>query len=390
MISQAFVEHAREAMSSTLLVLAFRSLPFLFYLASRVRRDSVAVVVAVLAYALLVALVPLSSRDILAWCCVGFLYYASAVCLVQWLSKATSGVKGWDALLLFVLLVLAFLGVPATLLHPVAFGTFQILGWELVLKGYSYVIEGGARSNTLRRSLFFFLVDPTIVLVQRARELESPRFVPNALLRVAIGVTSVFAAFLLFLPLTVDAERAVTRLGANALVPGLVVSGFVQLLAAYSQHAGLAHIQLGLLRMCGYVAAERYQAPLLARSPLDFWNRWNTYVGQWGKRYLYLPLALRLARRARRRNQGASGWAPAVALIAAFTAMGALHDLYTWAADRNLTAEMTAFFSVNGVLLVAWEAGARFIAASTPAHRPAPRLVFAVAFSLFVGAWALT
>jgi hypothetical protein len=389
MISQAFVEHASEAISSTLLVLAFRALPFLFYLASRVRRDSAALAVAALSYGLLVALVPLSSREILAWCCVGFLYYASAVCLVHWLSKATSDVKSWDALLLLALLALAFLGVPATLLHPIAFGTFQILGWELVLKGYSYVIEGGARSNTLRHGMFFFLVDPTVVLVQRAREVASARFVPRALLRVGIGVVSVFAAFLIFIPLSADAERAVTRLGASALIPGLVVSGFVQLLAAYSQHAGLAHIQLGLLRMCGYVAAERYQAPLLARSPLDFWNRWNTYVGQWGRRYLYLPLALRLARRARRRNQAASGWAPAVALIAAFTAMGGLHDLYTWAADRTLTAEMTAFFAVNGVLLVAWEVGARFIAASTPAQRPAPTLVFAVAFSLFVGAWAL-
>jgi hypothetical protein len=362
-MNRALVEHewlgpaldgSLEALSAVLLVLAFRALPFVAYAVLRGRRTPIRAAVLLAFYAALLIVASESARSVVLWSCVGFAYFAVVVCLLHWLSKATSDVRAADALLLFAFLLIPFLLVPATLLRPIALGTFQILGCELVLKGYSYVLENGARRCTLSSCLFFFLVDPSIVFVQRAKPQASNRLDPKAAGRVVAGLLSMFICFFLLAPLVEVSGTGIPEASGSRLLLLHLASGSLQVLAAYSIHSGLASIQLGLLRLCGHIAPERYNYPLLARSPLDFWSRWNTYIAQWAKRYLYMPFALALGRRFRVRGAASSGWTSALALLIAFIGVGAFHDLYVLSAQGRFALVTTVFFAGNAVFIILW------------------------------------
>jgi hypothetical protein len=388
------VERSLEAaLASTLLVLAFRAMPFVLYVAMRPGRRWLGASFALLAYAGLLITAEPEARRVLAWSAVGLLYYAAVACLVHWVSKETGQVRGVDAALLFGMLAALFLGAPATILRPIALGTFQALGWELTFKAYSYVVEGGARAGSLRACLFFLLVDPTVVFPRGARPIAGASPVVPAAIRVALGTLSVLAYFLLLIPATALASLWPAQGGQTWVVPAVIGYGFVQLLSTYCQHSGVASIQIGLLRLCGFSASERYNYPLLARSPADFWRRWNTYVGEWIKRYVYTPITLRMTRG----FQGfmvhsSAAWAAALGVLIAFAATGALHDLYFGAQDHAFAWSWTAFFMVNAALLLLWEGAARAIRRPewrlTAVDRFAlfPRVAFGVAFAFVIGA----
>jgi D-alanyl-lipoteichoic acid acyltransferase DltB (MBOAT superfamily) len=134
---------------------------------------------------------------------------------------------------------------------------------------------------------------------------------------------------------------------ASALVP--VSYGVIKILETYALQSGLASLQIGMMRWSGYKIAERYHYPLASRNPIEFWRRWNTYVGNWTRRYLYFPIALRIARRC---DLGLIG--RAIPVVFAFTAMGALHDVYALVAGPTVTYQATLFFFLNAILLIAW------------------------------------
>jgi len=103
-----------------------------------------------------------------------------------------------------------------------------------------------------------------------------------------------------------------------------------------------------LMRLAGFRVQERYNRPLLARTPQDFWNRWNTYVGGWAKRYLFLPAARSM--KVFGDNLRANG---ALAMLITFAAIGFFHDTYMFALTGSFGAfKVTIFFVLNGVLVV--------------------------------------
>ena len=374
--------------SKVLLILAFRSLPFVIYVTLIPRRSPKVTLGLGGLYIALIAALGSHERVVVAWSTVGLCYYAACACFLHWLSKESLGVRRLDAVLLFALLGTIFLVIPATLLRPIAIGTFLILGWELVFKGYSYVIEGGANRNSLQSCLFFFLVDPTIVLVQRARTTGGPEFDVRAAARTASGVLGLLAGLLLegsFLGL---ASQASSSAAGPWLLPALVALGGIQLLTTYCKHSGVASIQIGLMRLCGYVAMERYNHPLLARRPSEFWERWNIYVAQWAKRYIFQPFALELARRTKRcRSNHAAQAALVTSVVVTFAGMGALHDLYTLAEQRYLTVRGTAFFVTNAGLLLVWASVEKLATARTA--ELTGRAVYGRSFGLGRAAFAI-
>lgn len=340
------------------IVVVFRSLPYALYALVKRRWTALPCVAA--------CAVPLLALDgaghaVLALSAVGLAYFAAGAVLTHWISKQASELGKLDALVIAGLMFAIFLLVPATLLRPISLGTFLFLGWELTLKAYGYVLERGGKRNDVRSCLFFFLVDPTLVLPQRARRAQpvaAPRFIARMLARACAGVAVVGLAFALEAHLPQIAAASTPWFTEHGRATAVLATGAMQFITVYAKGSGVASLQLGLLGVCGYTATERYRLPLLAVSPADFWTRWNTYVGQWASRYIYLPISLGLTRAARRR--GLTWVGPTlgigVAVIITFLAIGAFHDLYIWLERRELTYRATTFFGANALLILGWAA----------------------------------
>ena len=92
----------------------------------------------------------------------------------------------------------------------------------------------------------------------------------------------------------------------------------------------------------GVVVDENFDAPMLARSPRDFWGRrWNRFVHRFATRHVFLLVG------GRRR--------PGLAALAIFTASGLVHEIFVVLVLGRLPERvgwMTAFFVLHGLATV--------------------------------------
>jgi D-alanyl-lipoteichoic acid acyltransferase DltB (MBOAT superfamily) len=61
----------------------------------------------------------------------------------------------------------------------------------------------------------------------------------------------------------------------------------VQIYADFSAYTDIAR---GTSRWLGFELTENFNHPYLARSPADFWRRWNISLSSWFRDYVYIPL----------------------------------------------------------------------------------------------------
>jgi alginate O-acetyltransferase complex protein AlgI len=54
--------------------------------------------------------------------------------------------------------------------------------------------------------------------------------------------------------------------------------------------SGYSDMAIGLARMMGIVIPENFNWPYLARSPMEFWQRWHMTLSLWIRDYIYIPL----------------------------------------------------------------------------------------------------
>lgn len=242
--------------------------------------------------------------------------------------------------------VLIFVGLPALLLPTDVILIAQVFGWDLTLRAYSYAIDGAQ----LRGGRAFFLLVSPVLRVQDLR--PSQDALPRGLWRLITGhllwTSSFVAAWLV-------ASAEFPRSGDSALDWYLttVTTGAVSGLALFAAHAGAAGVQIGLLGLVGYAAPERYIAPYRSKTPLDFWRRWNTWVGAWARTYLFAPMVLRLRRRGANRLS-----AYAIGLLTTFLIVGGLHDavfLFSPLGNSSVPGISLAFV-FHAVLALGWEA----------------------------------
>lgn len=67
----------------------------------------------------------------------------------------------------------------------------------------------------------------------------------------------------------------------------------VQVLADFSAYTDLAR---GVARLFGFETSENFNAPYLALTPTDFWNRWHITLSTWLRDYIFFPLRRSLLR----------------------------------------------------------------------------------------------
>jgi hypothetical protein len=256
---------------------------------------------------------------------------------------------------LAVVLLWLCLLMPGLVLPGLAIDLYLVVGMELALSAYSYCVETsrpGSSPARLRGALFFLLVNPTLVY-SASGAFTGTTARSSGLRRTAAGVALMFSSMLCLRPVSLylHSAAAAETMSARALAV-LVACGVARFLVAYAAHSGLASCQIGLTRHAGWTVPERYDHPLRAASPTDFWRRWNTYRRTWLEAYVFLPLARRLARPTRRRS------AQVIAAVATLLASGLIHDAYAFAGRQRVTFRMSELFLAAAALLVLWRCAA--------------------------------
>lgn len=212
------------------------------------------------------------------------------------------------------------------------------VSWEFGLAGYSYLQKTRRKPRgDLGDCLFFLLLNPVLLY---SGPLER---VTNESGRLRFGLTRVLGGYLAILGALV-----VQRLLAGHVTSSLALV-VLFLVVQYGTHAGRAGQDVGLLRCMGHDIPERYQYPFLAKSPQDFWTRWNTYVGNWAKEHLFFQ-----ASRAGRKMGLSPTVAVASAVLTTFVVVGLLHEaMIVWVPGSPLGG-ITSWFALNAALLLAW------------------------------------
>jgi MBOAT, membrane-bound O-acyltransferase family len=359
-----FLAHVTEALREIAALLSLRLLPFAVYGTCVSRSIPLRLIVGG-TYLLLPALAcRLGARLTVELIGLGSIYYLVASLGIYWLGVLMAH-GHMTRTATFVILFLALLLLPGAVLPGVAILTFLIVGWELLLSGYSYCVEtsrAGVRQPTLRECLFFLLVNPTLVYTASGGSVRPGQGNSRGLARAGAGAVLMFvnAALLRSLAFAVRDSTAIRGLPAGTPLAFLLY-GIARFLTFYFACAGLADIHIGLMRQTGWIIPERYRFPLAAKSPMDFWRRWNTYVRMWLEAYVFLPTARHLVRRS-------SGMGPAGAAMITLIISGLLHDAYVFAGRQTFGGlKGTQIFVGACALLGVWRL-ARMLSGSIGRH----------------------
>jgi hypothetical protein len=304
----------------------------------------------------------------LAWAGCATLYVAASAgpvrALAYWVGRGAVSRAACAVLLCF-----GYLLLPAVALPAERAVYFLVLDWEVALAAYSYVVETGrpgARPN-VAECAFFLVVNPLLVYApSQALVPARPGSTARGFARAVAGL-SVMA-----LALPLSAPRALPWAGVLGPMRGyeaFVVNGLLVVVARYAALSGLASFQIGALGALGFALPERYRYPFLARSPADFWRRWNTYIGAWLKRYLFVPLARTLARSASLATRAASR---PLGVAATLLGIGAYHDVFVYAASLQWQGRGTQAFGLAAGVMLLWSLVGARARRSRPAARRSP------------------
>jgi alginate O-acetyltransferase complex protein AlgI len=118
----------------------------------------------------------------------------------------------------------------------------------------------------------------------------------------------------------------------------------VQIYADFSAYTDIAR---GTSRWLGFELTENFDHPYLARSPSDFWRRWNISLSSWFRDYVYIPLG----------GSRGGGWLWARNVLVTFLLSGLWHG-----ASWNYV--LWGFY--HGLLLVLTRARAILMPAARP------------------------
>lgn len=309
---------------------------------------------------LIIALVALSTLESVSIHFIAittaYLYFAFAsTCFYIALSSLKQVFFGKTAI--FFVAIFGCNILPALFFNSSAASMIAVVGFEVTLSLYSFCMESTKEKKfpSLKESLFFILVNPVVLYSQRGIKISEPQFRWKAVRRCAFGIATIIAG--------VGVIQLIGSLPEGYIERDIIairdVNGFAKWLVFYSllafsvywPHSGRASLEIGLMRLLGYKIPERYDSVYRSDGLLDFWRRWNTYIGSWLRVYLFFPLAIALGRL---RRNGSPRWAKATALLLTFTACGLLHDYNIFVETYNFGTAVTRAFVVQGIAVLLW------------------------------------
>jgi hypothetical protein len=362
MMFQSFTGATLEQLALTasplLVLLSLRVAPTLAYIVSTRELSLAKKCLAAGAFVPLLIATTIVFGPVLLYVALGLGYYCACVCaLYAAIPAIRAGRITRPAL--FWLNSVAFLVLPAILLPPFVASTLLVYGFGVVFSTYSYCVENASTKGRprLRECLFFVFVDPTLAFTERSRQSGPPRISALGLARMLWGIIGLLLATTVLAILWMELRPA-GKLSAMGLDQLRVFAIFVvvRFLYTYVQQSALASFQIGLMRQLGYTTPESFRYPLLATSPIDFWRRWNAFLGNWIRRYVYGPLTLRLGRALGRTRPD---WAKAAGIVATFGVVGFWHAGYAYVASFQVGAGWITLFVFHGLFIVGWVVASR-------------------------------
>ncbi len=336
------------------IVAVFRALPFLCAgLLVRTISTKGRVACALLLVAAVVAAVVGGKGLLLFWVVTGYAYFCLCGCVVFDLPARKLNQAILLLLLLAMLVIAPGIGFPQG-----AKAAFFVIGWEVLLSGYSYVtdVRRLRLRPRLRDCLFFLLVNPVLVYSTHGQSQAQGVRIRGATSRVVQGATLLALA-------TAMGNVGMTSPGNSGYALGVATQVAAWVVVEYGAHSGLASLRIGFAGQIGLRVPECYRYPLLASSPLEFWRRWNIYFAEWLTRYVLDPAARHVARAGFRH-------ASMIALVITFVFSGLLHDTYGFFEQGLWRGRFLPFFALGGLVVVLWGAAHKALALLA---RPASR-----------------
>lgn len=348
------------------LILAYRLLPFVVcaVFARRMRWTARLLVWAMFSAAIGVCVfLRVDIREVSIRGPIGLAYFTLISVTIHEVSRRVTRGKGANGLALLTCAG-AYVLVPALAIPTRLMVGTVLLGWDASLSAFSYWMDTGRAdaAPSRRECLFFILVNPSLVFSERGRKLEvAPAISWWGIGRVMLGIFGWTGQALV---IKVAGELLVrTNNDAFALLLVTVSSA----VALYLAHSSLASVQIGATRMVGHQVPERYCYPFLARSPEDFWRRWNRYAGGWVKKYVFAPSARILGGR-KGRVRLSPRVAASLAVVWSFLVIGLLHQYVFWIQEWLTVRSYTPSFRVTGMFVgfgliaIAWRAASGLVA----------------------------
>lgn len=293
----------------------------------------------------------------LAWVALGVGYLALCAAGVFAAHRIRASVPV-DHAAMFGLIGFFFVLVPAIAVPGAGRALVLLSGWEMMLAAYSFYVDAPAsrKELRLRDCLVFIAVNPCLVLAESGRIAHAPQLSARGLRRIGLGAATLAVHALLFSGIQVYSGLSDERFARWPLLaewPLLVLFYLGHVVLGVLVHSGRASIQIGMMKLMGHELPERYDYPLAAKDPVDFWRRWNIYVGAWFRRYIFFPFTIKFPRLAGKK------WrvlAVPMAVIVTFLACGVWHDFAIYARTGQFQPGVTIVFLLHGVLVIGWAA----------------------------------
>lgn len=294
--------------------------------------------------------------------CGGFAYFMALSIIFHGLRKLVqSGQVGKISVLLAS--AIAFQLVPALLFRGPGAATTHVIGWELMLAAFSYVVDAArpGEEPQLADGLFFLLINPVLVFAERGHRLDTARVDRRALTYLALGMGGLIAQASLHIFVSgglFGAPKSPLEISRVVTCARWVALCLIQFLIIYAGLAGLGNLQVGLMRCAGYHVPDRFVWPLFARSPGEFWERWNAYVAHWFTRYVFIPIA-----RTRTTWFRSISFRYTIATLVTFTAVGLAHEYALLLQYGRARGAPTSVFVVAALIVIFWKSARNWLRA---------------------------
>jgi alginate O-acetyltransferase complex protein AlgI len=165
----------------------------------------------------------------------------------------------------------------------------------IVFRNISFLVEWDTNRVSFLRYLNYITFFPTITsgpivkiqdFVPKKEPISNHDFY-NAIIRILLGL---FKKLVIATYISNNLVLQTFQLsdGVNPLVILLAVYGFA--IQIYADFSGYTDIAIGVSRILGYKVNENFDAPYLAASFREFWQRWHITLSEWLKTYVYFPL----------------------------------------------------------------------------------------------------
>jgi hypothetical protein len=201
-----------------------------------------------------------------------------------------------------------------------------VLGGIVMLKAIDWLANPRRQCDLVRvwLALTFW---PTLEIEEVGIRIPEthPRMIPF-LRRLAAGAAGVILG------------GALAAVGLTLGVPerGVWVDTFFKTIEIYLLASGANHFLAATFIAAGYRISDAFRYPIMARSVLDFWSRYNVWIHRWLKKHVFEPIG-------RRRRR------PVTAILAVFAISGVLHEYLVLFIVPDLLGWQFTFFGLHGL-----------------------------------------